>query len=311
MAADRVPAGAPGGFVLPVVTVVLAVLALSTPALVYAAAQAVQIARARVDAIQAGLAARSATQAALGTWRTTEAARIPTGGRRTVVDGLLGGEVRMSAVTERLGPSLYLIRGEGVVGRPERPRARARAGYLVTAPDVLGALDTLTGGLTPAADPLTLPGWPPPQALERLAERTPRGAVAPEPSHREGACDTADPSNWGAPRDPGDACASLFPLIYVGGSLTLEGGAGQGVLLVEGDLTLASDAEFHGLILLGGTLSMAPGTRIVGAVRGAPGVVIPSGAITFEAAAVRAAVAASQALNRPFRAGRRAWIPLF
>ena len=49
-------------------------------------------------------------------------------------------------------------------------------------------------------------------------------------------CDTKVETNWGEPTVPGDPCFDYFPIIYHNGNLKLQGGRGQGILLVEGDL---------------------------------------------------------------------------
>jgi hypothetical protein len=50
--------------------------------------------------------------------------------------------------------------------------------------------------------------------------------------------------------------------------LTVVGGLGQGVLLVEGDLTVRGSFAFEGLVLVGGNFRWQDGTgRIVGSVQ--------------------------------------------
>src|ERR1043166_5023746 len=57
-----------------------------------------------------------------------------------------------------------------------------------------------------------------------------------------GACQaSAIPANWGEPNHttPAGACDTYFPIIHVLGDLKVTTGRGQGILLVDGDLTVA------------------------------------------------------------------------
>lgn len=82
----------------------------------------------------------------------------------------------------------------------------------------------------------------------------------------DGSCDVGDRLNWGEPADPGHPCARHFPVIYAQGDLELLGpGRGQGVLLVDGDLTLRGGFVFHGLVLVRGSADLGPeGDRLEG-----------------------------------------------
>lgn len=73
-----------------------------------------------------------------------------------------------------------------------------------------------------------------------------------------GVCNTGSSTNWGDPlhTDPTLApCQSYFPIIYAQGNLKLTGGEGQGILLVEGDLTVTGGMEFYGPVIVKGSLS--------------------------------------------------------
>ena len=50
-------------------------------------------------------------------------------------------------------------------------------------------------------------------------------------------CNASVETNWGEPTVRNDVCFDYFPIIYRNGDLKLQGGRGQGILLVEGDLT--------------------------------------------------------------------------
>lgn len=77
------------------------------------------------------------------------------------------------------------------------------------------------------------------------------------PSVSGGVCNTGSSSNWGDPlhTDPSVApCQSYFPIIYAQGDMQLTGGTGQGILLVEGDLSVTGGMEFYGPVIVKGSL---------------------------------------------------------
>jgi Tfp pilus assembly protein PilV len=78
------------------------------------------------------------------------------------------------------------------------------------------------------------------------------------PTVSGGNCDTGSATNWGDPLhiDPSvSSCQSYFPIIYAQGNLHLSGGEGQGILLVEGDLTVTGGLEFYGPVIVKGSMS--------------------------------------------------------
>ena len=70
-------------------------------------------------------------------------------------------------------------------------------------------------------------------------------------------CDKSVESNWGEPSIQTDPCSNYFPIIYHQGNMALQGGRGQGILLVEGDLTATGGMVFYGPVFVTGTLSTA------------------------------------------------------
>lgn len=70
-------------------------------------------------------------------------------------------------------------------------------------------------------------------------------------------CDQSVESNWGEPAIQTDPCSNYFPIIYHNGNLSLQGGRGQGILLVEGDLTATGGMVFYGPVFVSGTFSTA------------------------------------------------------
>jgi hypothetical protein len=87
-------------------------------------------------------------------------------------------------------------------------------------------------------------------------------------------CNKSDIYNWGEPRRdaPGVAaieeCQDYYPIVYYGaGTLKLQGGYGQGILLVAGDLWLSGGFEYVGLIIvLGEVKTTGTGAKVTGAI---------------------------------------------
>lgn len=72
--------------------------------------------------------------------------------------------------------------------------------------------------------------------------------VTPSPSVVANVC-VANDANWGDPAVPSSACAPRAPLVYVAGDLTIDGGVGQGALLVDGRLSIAGPFTYSGQIV--------------------------------------------------------------
>lgn len=78
-------------------------------------------------------------------------------------------------------------------------------------------------------------------------------------------CRTSDLLNWGAPDDPSGPCGGYFPIIYSPGDLALQDGVGQGILLVDGSLTMTGNARFYGIVVVTHLLDLQDG-QIIGTV---------------------------------------------
>jgi hypothetical protein len=75
----------------------------------------------------------------------------------------------------------------------------------------------------------------------------------------DGSCNTGDPENWGDPLTPNSSCGNYSPIIYAPGTLNLNKGYGQGILLVDGDLNVQGRFEFYGIVIVRGTMKTAGG----------------------------------------------------
>ncbi len=70
-------------------------------------------------------------------------------------------------------------------------------------------------------------------------------------------CNTLVQNNWGAPLNTASPCFNYFPIIYHYGDLSISGsGAGQGILLVEGNLNVQGQVSFFGPVIATGSVNV-------------------------------------------------------
>lgn len=74
-----------------------------------------------------------------------------------------------------------------------------------------------------------------------------------------GQCDRTNLTNWGDGMNPASACGSYFPIIHITGDATLNGDQGQGILLVDGTLSVQGSYQFFGITIVQGDLKTAGG----------------------------------------------------
>lgn len=156
------------------------------------------------------------------------------------------------------------------------------------------------------------------EAMASLVRRAsidlPGGSVTPRPASTNGACDRADPLNWGEPGSS-SSCVDWLPVIHVRGSVALGAGSvGQGILVADGSVRVDGGARFVGLVLAGDDITVSgPGSEIAGAAfagmtnLAAASLVMDGGAIRFAACAVRRA---SLGTARLARTPGRWWVEL-
>jgi hypothetical protein len=129
-----------------------------------------------------------------------------------------------------------------------------------------------------------------------------------------GACLYSVTTNWGDPLNPAAPCGSYWPIIYAPGDLHLSGGVGQGILLVNGDLTLAGGVEFYGPVISQGTVrSTGTGGHVYGGVMAANanlGTVLISGnsVVNFSSCSIARAL---QGISTAAPLGERSWAQLY
>lgn len=148
--------------------------------------------------------------------------------------------------------------------------------------------------------------------LSLSADKIVSGSLVIGPSYNAGpTCRLTDLVNWGAPEDPSGACGSYFPVIYAPGDLDLSGGTGQGLLLVDGNLTFSGNARFYGAIVVNGSVNLTSGeihgTLLVQDFFGT-GATINGTRIEFSRCAI---TKASNGAARPIPLRDRGWVQLY
>ncbi len=89
----------------------------------------------------------------------------------------------------------------------------------------------------------------------------------------------------------------------------IEGGGGQGVLLVAGDATLSAGARYFGVVIVAGDLSVQSGAEISGLLRVRGSVTLSGGSeIVGSACAALAALEAAESLHGLIPLPEGAWL---
>ncbi len=128
------------------------------------------------------------------------------------------------------------------------------------------------------------------------------------------ACNTADQYNWGSPSLPAGPCGSYFPIIWVEGSINVNGIEGQGVLIVNGDLDVQGGFTFYGPVIVKGTINtQGTGGHFNGGVIAAnvnldQNVVLGDAVVNYSSCALIRALTASATA---FQMRERSWINLY
>lgn len=130
-------------------------------------------------------------------------------------------------------------------------------------------------------------------------------------------CDSSSNTNWGDPYHPSAVCGSYFPVIYSKGDLKISASdAGQGILLVEGNLELTGGLEFFGPVIVRGTLTTTgTGGHFNGGVTAAnvsleSTTVLGDAVIRYSSCAIERAVINNPNLTQVRPIDRRSWVDL-
>ena len=147
-------------------------------------------------------------------------------------------------------------------------------------------------------------------------------ATAIAPVVTNGACDQTVQTNWGDPLNPTLPCGGYFPIIHItggpGSSSTINGTEGQGILLVDGSLSVQGGFQFYGITIIKGSLKTAGGggspAHFWGATMVQDTVSVGTNSLTGSANLLYSSCTILQALNATSKgvlSRSRSWVPLF
>ncbi|HJS43727.1 MAG TPA: hypothetical protein VJ755_09665 [Gemmatimonadales bacterium] len=80
-----------------------------------------------------------------------------------------------------------------------------------------------------------------------------------EPVVTNGVCNRTVLTNWGDGQNPNMPCGNYFPIIRLTGNSQINVRQGQGILLVDGNLTIQGSFDFFGITIIQGDLITAGG----------------------------------------------------
>jgi hypothetical protein len=132
-----------------------------------------------------------------------------------------------------------------------------------------------------------------------------------------GVCQKGNTMNWGDPvrHAPAAACETYFPIIHFTGNVKVTGGTGQGIMLVDGDLTKAGNFSFYGIVITRGTIRSSGsnngvvGTEMAAAIDEGDAVTLTGNtSIQYSSCAVMKALSGT---SYPVVAKGRAWVNLY
>lgn len=231
--------------------------------------------------------------------RALTAAVVATGPTRVFGASLIDGAAFTGSPGTDCGPAI----GAGIAAWPLHDLSVAATARVSGVPPVLPETVTLEppgriGGLN----------W---DELLLLSPRRESGPVTLQPQAGSGNCDVSAAGNWGAPANPAHPCAPYFPLILSDGDLDILDGAGQGLLIVRGNLVMRESTSFRGIIVVLGQMFAGQDVTIEGAIhaRDGAGVSLAGATVRFDPCAISNALFQNASLNRPLLTGR-VWLPL-
>ena len=155
-------------------------------------------------------------------------------------------------------------------------------------------------------------------ALAAMANiQLPSGTYKTDADIVSGVCRKSDLQNWGDGMNRTSACGNYFPIVHVSGDATLNGVQGQGIMLVDGDLSIQGSYQYYGIVLVRGSLKTSGGgstdAHFWGAVMAA-NVDLELNSLTGNATMNYSKCAITEALERTGAvslARSRSWIQLF
>ena len=153
--------------------------------------------------------------------------------------------------------------------------------------------------------------------LAAMGMQVPAGTYKTDPNIVGTTCVKTDIQNWGDGMNRASPCGNYFPIVHITGDATLNGDQGQGILLVDGDLSVQGSYQYYGIVLVRGSLKTSGGgstdAHFWGAVMAA-NVDLELNSLTGNATMNYSKCAITEALERTGAvslARSRSWIQLF
>jgi hypothetical protein len=242
---------------------------------------------ARLDAAVAFALATAAVE-----WRQHSLGTLGIGSSRQFGVTVPGSPASASFMVTRVGAEVYWVVAEAVAGEARRreslvlrlvlPRVDSlpsilAGGAVTLSPEVTLTRDTVAGCAPRAADLLLGPeaslsaanGELPPLTIERSAVAGDTGALGTIAGIDIGALAAAADLTLPA----GSEVAAPSGVVHAEGNLVLTSGIAEGILIVDGQLTIAGPITYSGLIVArGGLVTSAPGAQLTGSIRTGPAI---------------------------------------
>lgn len=307
---DRVVEGERGAVLAVIVLMTLAILGLAHGLLISAeGAYAASRTHARVVELDAWVAGvmEEELRRRWDPWMDS----VAVGARRAEARDSVG-EPPTAVVWRRLSAESWLVEVEATseagwpVGRRRlvwvydpATRVAALPGVVSVGPGASVAVSgTVVPDTVPAVGVVAGPGSGLLTLARVLAAADPVGSIGtPAPVEAGDACETGAPWNWGDPIRSDRPCGGYRPIKGRAGPLVVDGGEAQGVVVVDGDVTLQGGAVFHGFILASGRVDVLGGSVVEGRMLAFGGAIVGPGA-TVVGSPARAEVALEAARAR-------------
>jgi hypothetical protein len=130
-------------------------------------------------------------------------------------------------------------------------------------------------------------------------------------------CRSTTQSNWGDPEHPTAVCGGFFPIIWARSDISINSnGSGQGILIVDGDLSVQGGFSFYGPVFVKGQFKTAgTGGHFNGGVVAAnvdlsTSTVLGNAVVTYSSCAVTRAVLNNSNLSKAVPLTRRSWVDM-
>jgi hypothetical protein len=247
-----------------------------------------------------GAAASYALATALIDWRHTGLSSLGIDSTREIAIPVPGSPVTAAVTVTRLDSELFWIvaeviavddarRRENMVVRLSVPRTDSLPPLLVAGDASLSRLFTVARDTAPGCAPIapdlmigpgasltSVDGQLPPLTVQRSVAAVDTSFLL----HIGSLSTTTLASSADVILQAGTSTQAPSGVVHATGDLTLVGGMGQGVLIVDGRLTLAGPLSFAGLIVArGGIIATVAGAEVSGSMRTGPNGIDEQGAL--------------------------------